>query len=499
MADARCRRITITVEADGAVFQASGRTIDFPGYLRAYVEGSDDPESRPGRPRRGAARRRGGRVAASAAAWSRKATRPSRPTATARPSLTRALEEMGIGRPSTYAQIIDTILAREYVFKTKRGNVLVPTWTAFAVSQLLEAPPAQPGQLPVHGRDGRRAGRHQPRRAEPPRIPASTSTSATTIPGLKEQLKNKVDEIDARDVSRILHRQAGGPGRRSSFAWAAMGRSSNKATAAPAIPDKMPPDELTLEPPWRCSTRRARARSRWASARETQKPIFLKVGRFGPYVQRGTAEDDEKPQNASLLKGMQPEDVTLDVALKLLCRCRASWASTRQTRPAGGGPQRALWPLCEVRRRNPLAARRPFAAGRDAGAGAGVAGAAEGGRGGGRPQGAAQGLRRVAGHGQPVQLLAGPLRALCGRRRDQRLAAAGRSPEEVTLEYALNLLKGAGRAGAFRLVVAPSPRHEVRRRRPDHEGSREEGPEEDGQEKAPKRKATRKKTTPAEG
>ena len=54
-------------------------------------------------------------------------------------ALTRALEEMGIGRPSTYAQIIDTILAREYVFKAKRGNVLVPTWTAFAVSQLLES------------------------------------------------------------------------------------------------------------------------------------------------------------------------------------------------------------------------------------------------------------------------------------------------------------------------------------------------------------------------
>ena len=53
-------------------------------------------------------------------------------------SLTRALEEMGIGRPSTYAQIIDTILARDYVFKIGRGNVLAPTWTAFAVSQLLE-------------------------------------------------------------------------------------------------------------------------------------------------------------------------------------------------------------------------------------------------------------------------------------------------------------------------------------------------------------------------
>ena len=138
MADARGRRITITVEADGAVFQVSGKTIEFPGYLRAYVEGSDDPEA-------DLADRDD--VLPPVAVGETLDCRDLEPKShTTQPpnryseaSLTRALEEMGIGRPSTYASIIDTILAREYVFKIKRGNVLVPTWTAFAVSQLLEA------------------------------------------------------------------------------------------------------------------------------------------------------------------------------------------------------------------------------------------------------------------------------------------------------------------------------------------------------------------------
>ena len=101
-----------------------------------------------------------------------------------------------------------------------------------------------------------------------------------------------------------------------------------------SLPDKMPPDELTLAVgPGDAGEGRARAKSRWAFAPRRGKPIFLKVGRFGPYVQRGTAEDDEKPQNASLLKGMKPEDVTLELAVKLL-----SLPRTLGEHPASGQP-----------------------------------------------------------------------------------------------------------------------------------------------------------------
>src|SRR5690606_19385379 len=134
--DAHGRRITITVEGDGAIFQVGGKTIDFAGYLRAYVEGSDDPQA-------DLAERDtvlpsvvvGESLSLSELEPKSHTTQP--PARYSEASLTRALEEMGIGRPSTYASIIDTILAREYVFK--KNNALVPTWMAFCVARLLES------------------------------------------------------------------------------------------------------------------------------------------------------------------------------------------------------------------------------------------------------------------------------------------------------------------------------------------------------------------------
>ena len=307
------------------MFEASGRIIEFPGYLRAYVEGSDDPESRAGRPRRGAPAVGGGRVARCRELEPKSHTTQP-PNRYSEASLTRALEEMGIGRPSTYASIIDTILAREYVFKAKRGNVLVPTWTAFAVSQLLEAhlPNLVDYQFTAEMEDELDAiSRGELSHLEY----LNRFYFGNDHPGLKELLKNKVDEIDARDVSRVLDRQAGG----------AAGGLRPRRPLRPVPRTRRPP----RAPSRADAARRADVGSRAGDARqggperraagpcpETGKPVFVKVGRFGPYVQRGTAEGDEKPQNASLLKGMKAEDVTLEVALKL-SRCPARLGSIR--------------------------------------------------------------------------------------------------------------------------------------------------------------------------
>ena len=183
MADARGHRVTITIEAEGAVFAGRrARRSSFPAIC--------GPTSKVRTIRRPiwptatwSCRRSRWARRSIACRSSRRATPRSRPIATAKPRSTRALEEMGIGRPSTYASIIDTILARDYVFKLKRGNVLVPTWTAFAVAQLLGSPLARPGRLPVHRRDGRRAGRHQPRRNEVTSTICGRSISATSISG----------------------------------------------------------------------------------------------------------------------------------------------------------------------------------------------------------------------------------------------------------------------------------------------------------------------------
>jgi DNA topoisomerase I len=135
MADSRGRRIVVTIEGEGCVFQVSGKTIDFPGYLRAYVEGSDDPSSELADQERALPSLEIGELlrVRSLEAKEHSTQAPSRYSEAA---LTKALEERGIGRPSTYASIIDTILARNYVFK--KNNSLVPTWVAFSVITLME-------------------------------------------------------------------------------------------------------------------------------------------------------------------------------------------------------------------------------------------------------------------------------------------------------------------------------------------------------------------------
>jgi DNA topoisomerase-1 len=316
MADAKIRRIAITIEADGAVFRVSGKTIDFPGFLRAYVEGADDPQAElADRDTVLPDLRVGEQVGCRALEPKSHTTQP--PARYTEATLTKSLEERGIGRPSTYAAIIDTILARDYVFK--RGNALVPTWTAFAVSQLLEV------HLPALV-DYRFTAQMED---ELDSISRGETVHVDYLrnfyfgngrPGLKQQLQNKVDEINARDVSRIpLGKPDGRPeaeeivvrvGRYGPFLQQGERRAS--------LPPDLAPDEVTIPVALDLLDQAAQGEEPLGICPDTHKPVFLKMGRFGPYVQRGTAEDDEKPKNASLLKGMQPADVDLATALKLL-------------------------------------------------------------------------------------------------------------------------------------------------------------------------------------
>jgi DNA topoisomerase-1 len=328
MADARGHRIVITIEADGVVFQVSGKTIEFAGYLRAYVEGSDDPE---------------GDLADQETVLPQvsvgeeldckdlepKSHTTQPPARYSEAALTRALEEMGIGRPSTYASIIDTILAREYVFK--RGNALVPTWTAFAVSQLLAS--HLPNLVDYQFTAQMEEDLDAISRGERENLQYLREFYfGNGQSGLKPHLDNKVGEIDARDVSRIrLHKPQGQEeivvrvGRYGPF----LEQDSRRA----AIPEGTAPDELTIDKCLELLGQAQQAEEPLGYDPESGKPVFMKVGRFGPYVQRGTADDDEKPQNASLLKGMTPEQIDLETALKLL-----SLPRELGTNPQSGAP-----------------------------------------------------------------------------------------------------------------------------------------------------------------
>ncbi len=334
MRDARGHRLTITIEVDGAIFQASGKTIEFAGYLRAYVEGSDDPES-------DLADREeilpavvvGERLQCEGMQPKGHTTQP--PNRYSEAALTRALEEMGIGRPSTYASIIDTILARDYVFKFKRTNVLVPTWTAFAVSQLLEThlPELVDYQFTAEMEDELDAiSRGEMNHLDYLR----TFYLGNEHPGLKQLLKDKVGEIDARTVCRISLGQPSGEGERGAEIFVRVGRYGpflEQGERRASLPDKMPPDELTLATAQEVLDKAQQGEEPLGICPDTHKPVFVKVGRFGPYVQRGLGEDDEKPQNASLLKGMEPEQLTLEIALKLLSLPRTLGAHPQSGEP----------------------------------------------------------------------------------------------------------------------------------------------------------------------
>jgi len=312
MENARGRNIKITIEADDCVFQVTGNTIDFAGFLRAYVEGSDDPAAELAYQERALPAVVQGELlkCLDLAAKSHTTQPPSRFSEAA---LTKELEARGIGRPSTYATIIETILSRNYVFK--RGNALVPTWTAFSVVKLLES--HLPRLIDYAFTAQMEDDLDSISRGESEHIDyLSRFYFGNGHPGLKKELDTKVEEIDARAISRI---EIGRPddGEPIRVRVGRYGPFIEQGERRASLPQDMPPDELTVEKALELLHQAQKAEEPIGHCPQTSKPVYLKVGRFGPYIQRGDNEDEEK-QNASLLRGMQPDQVDLATALKLL-------------------------------------------------------------------------------------------------------------------------------------------------------------------------------------
>ncbi len=316
MADARGFRTTVTVEGEGATFRVSGKTIEFPGFLRAYVEGSDNPDGElADKETLLPALVEDQVVACRELEPHDHTTQP--PARFTEASLTRKLEEMGIGRPSTYASIIETIQAREYVFK--KGSALVPTWVAFAVTRLLEQhlESLVDYQFTAQMEDFLDA------------ISCGEAEHADYLqkfyfgngtPGLKARVAAKEVEIDPRLMSRFpVGTPTSGDHREEIVLRVGKyGPFLEQGERKASLPDGMAPDEVTLERSIELLDAGMTDDEPLGTCPETNKPVYLKVGRFGPYVQLGTPDDEEKPKNASLLPGIKPEDVTFEVALKLL-------------------------------------------------------------------------------------------------------------------------------------------------------------------------------------
>ncbi|MCA9127551.1 MAG: type I DNA topoisomerase [Planctomycetales bacterium] len=315
MADARKRRVTVTIEAEQAVFQASGTTIEFEGFLRAYVEGSDNPQEALAKqevllP----AMEENQRLSCNSLDAKVHTTQP--PARFTEATLTRTLEEKGIGRPSTYASIIDTIQNRDYVFK--KGSALVPSWTAFSVIRLLEEHLASlvdydfTAQMEDYLDEISRNERGFRDYLQ--------SFYFADQTGLKPLLESKVQEIDPRVTSRFsLGFPADGEHREEVFVRVGRyGPFIEQGERKASIQDMLPPDEINLSKALELLDEAAKGDQPLGYCPDTGKPVYIKTGRFGPYVQLGHPDEGEKPKNAGLLKGMSVDDISLDVALKLL-------------------------------------------------------------------------------------------------------------------------------------------------------------------------------------
>ena len=319
---------------------ATGRVIAFPGFLRAYVEGEDDPEAELADrevvlPRLA----EGDRVLALELEPGSHATQP--PARYTEASLVKAMEQLGVGRPSTYASVISTILDRGYVWK--KGTALVPSFTAFAVVGLLERyfpdlvdygftaameddldeiASGREEALPwltrfYFGEARGGAGRGGNGTAASSAAASGQAETETARLGLKEAVAAHLGAIDAREINSIPI----GVDAEDRQIVARVGRYGpylQRGEDRASIPDDLAPDELTVERAQELLDAPSSDRVLGTDP-ETGLEVQVRAGRYGPYVQLGTPTDDGgKPRTASLFQSMSPATVTLEQALELL-------------------------------------------------------------------------------------------------------------------------------------------------------------------------------------
>ncbi|MEH2447939.1 MAG: type I DNA topoisomerase [Nostoc sp.] len=326
MADSRQTQITVQLQVEDAGFRSSGKRIEFPGYLRAYVEGSDDPEAaledqevilpnlkvgdHPN--------------CTELEAVGHETQPPARYTEA---TLVKTLESEGIGRPSTYASIIGTIIDKGYAQLVT--NALIPTFTAFAVTDLLE--------------------KHFPDIVDPSFTSKMEQTlddiatgEAKWLPylrkfylgekGLETLVKERENQIDATKARTVELENLDAKVRIGKYGpYIEVENGEGVITAS--IPKDLTPADLDPKQVEVLLRQKTTGPDQVGRHPETGEPIYVKIGAYGPYVQLGDKTDENpKPKQASLLKGVTPETVTLEMAVGLLALPR-----TLGVHPVTGG------------------------------------------------------------------------------------------------------------------------------------------------------------------
>ncbi|NNL12581.1 MAG: DNA topoisomerase I, partial [Acidimicrobiia bacterium] len=320
MKDAKGERVQVRLgatTADGrdAIFGASGLVITFPGFMKAYVEGADNGDAngeKSDEERRLPSMAAGDPLDVVALNSSSHETKP--PARFTEASLVRRLEELSIGRPSTYASIISTIQDRGYVWK--KGTALVPSFTAFATITLLETHFPEFVDFAFTARMEDDLDRIA--RGEAEAIPyLSGFYFGNGRPGLHQLVTDQLGEMDPRQLNSILI-GADANGEKIEARSGRYGPFLSRGEDTTPIPEDLPPDELDVEKAVELLDAPSGDRPLGTDP-ESGKAIVAKTGRYGPYVVIEEPEESkQKPKTASLFKAMSLDTVTLEEALQLL-------------------------------------------------------------------------------------------------------------------------------------------------------------------------------------
>jgi DNA topoisomerase-1 len=330
MRDARKTATTVELQALNATFKANGLRTEFAGFLRAYVEGSDDPEA--------AIEDRDTPLPPLAVDDTPACTEleplgheTKPPARFTEASLVKALEENGVGRPSTYASIIGTIVDRGYV--VRQGQALVPTFTAFAVTDLLI-------RHFGHLVDVEFTKGMEDRLDE---IAAGDSDYLRYLrefylgdEGLQNQTAIGEKEIKPSEARIVALDGLGATVRIGRFG-PYVEREDGDTPLRASLPRDATPADITAERVETLLRQRAEGPASVGTHPETGEPIYLLEGQYGPYVQLGEVEGKNKPKRASLPKGVKPDDVTLDMAVGLLALPRTLGEHPETHRPVKAG------------------------------------------------------------------------------------------------------------------------------------------------------------------
>jgi DNA topoisomerase-1 len=320
MADATGTTVSVRLSAtatDGtdAEFGASGTTITFPGYRQVYIESIDEGDASGEQEALLPALAPGDTVPVDAITANGHTTSP--PARYTEASLIKKLEELGIGRPSTWASIISTILDRGYVWK--KGQALVPTWTAFAVVNLLERHFDELVDYEFTARledDLDAIARHEQQKEH---WLEGFYFGDDDLPGLRGLVEENIDEIDAAEINTFPLGVDPDSNEQIVVKPGKYGPYVKRGDDTASVPEDLAPADLTLET----------ALELLAAPRGDQPlgdldglPVYARSGRFGPYVQWGDPDAPppglDKPKMASLFTTMTLERLTLDDAKELL-------------------------------------------------------------------------------------------------------------------------------------------------------------------------------------